>query len=140
MTNKEIVKAFFVESYQNHRYDFAMKHMAVDYYDHSPAAARSNQEAVGILKVVEAMFSDLQIEVLDLIEEKDRVASRIKFTGIHTGICMGIKPTGKRIEFEALENFRLKDGVITESWGYWPDLSIKAFLEENPLEGLEDNR
>lgn len=133
MTNKEIVKAFFVESYQNHRYDFAMKHMAADYYDHSPAAARSNQEAVGILKLVESMFSDLQIEVLDLIGEEDMVASRIKYKGIHTGICMGIKPTGKRIEFEALEIFKLKDGIITESWGYWPDLYIKNFLEEGSL-------
>lgn len=130
MTNKEIVKAFFVESYQNHQYDFAMKNMAADYYDHSPAAARSNLEAVGILKLVESMFSDLQIEVLDLIEENDMVASRIKYKGIHTGICMGIKPTSKRIEFEALENFKLKDGIITESWGYWPDLYIKNFLKK----------
>ncbi len=129
MTNKEIVKAFFVESYQNHRYDFAIKHMATDYYDHSPAAARSNQEAVGILKIVESMFSDLQIEVLDLIEENDMVAARVKFKGIHTGICMGIEPTRKRIEFEALENFKLKNGIITESWGYWPDLYIKNLLE-----------
>lgn len=134
MTNKEIIKAFFVESYQNHQYDFAMKHMVADYYDHSPAAARSNREAVGILKLVESMFSDLQIEVLALIEENDIVASRIKYKGIHTGSCMGIEPTGKRIEFEALENFRLKDGIITESWGYWPDLYIKSFLEEGSLE------
>jgi predicted ester cyclase len=130
MTNKEIVKAFFVESYQNHQYDYAMKHIATDYHDHSPAAARSNQEAVGILKLVESMFSDLQIEILDLFEENDMVASRIKFIGTHSGICMGIKPTGKRIEFEALENFKLKDGIITESWGYWPDLYILNFLED----------
>ena len=133
MTNKEIIKAFFVECYQNHQYGFAMKHMAVDYYDHSPAAARSNQEAVGILKLVESMFSNLQIEVLDLIEENDMVASRIKYKGVHTGICMGIEPTGKKIEFVVLENFKLKDGIITESWGYWPDLYIKDFLEKESL-------
>nr|WP_302597155.1 ester cyclase [uncultured Cellulosilyticum sp.] len=130
MTNKEIVKAFFIESYEKHNYEFAMQHMADDYYDHSPAGARSNQDAVKILKIVEGMFSNLKIEVLDLIEEADQVAARIKYTGVHTGNCMGIEATGKTISFEALENFKLEQGIITESWGYWPDSYIKEYLEQ----------
>lgn len=129
VTNKEIVRAFFVESYEKHNYEFAMQHMAEHYYDHSPAGARSNQEAVNILKAVADMFSDLKIEVLDLIEEADQVATRIKYTGVHTGNCMGIEATGKMISFEALENFKLENGIIMESWGYWPDLYIKDYLE-----------
>ena len=41
---------------------------------------------------------------------------------------MGIPATGKRISFEALEHFRLADGKITESWGYWPDREIEEKL------------
>ena len=41
---------------------------------------------------------------------------------------MGIPATGKRISFEALEYFRLADGKITESWGYWPDREIEEKL------------
>lgn len=129
MTNKEVVAAFFIESYEKHNYNFAMTHMADDYYDHSPAGARSNKEAVEILKAVANMFSGLKIEVLELIEERDKVATRIKYTGVHTGTCMGIAATGKTISFEALENFKLENGIITESWGYWPDLYIKNYLE-----------
>lgn len=130
MTNKDVVKGFFIESYVNHNYDFAMEYMAENYYDHSPASARSNKDAVGILKIVENMYSDMKVEILDLIEENDMVATRIIFSGVHSGEVMGISATGKRISFEALENFRLKDGLIIESWGYWPDLYIKSFLEE----------
>lgn len=130
MTNKEIVKGFFIESYRNHNYDFALTYMSENYYDHSPANARSNKEAVGILKLVEKMYANLEVTILDLIEENDMVATRIKFTGIHSGEVMGIAPTGAKISFEALENFRLQDGKIVESWGYWPDLYIKNFLEE----------
>lgn len=37
---------------------------------------------------------------------------------------MGIETTGKVISFEALENFKVVNGVIVESWGYWPDPEI----------------
>ncbi len=128
MTNKEIVKSFFIESYQNHNYDFAMEYISETYIDHSPAGARGNESAVQILKIVEGMFSDLKIEVLDLFEENGKVASRILYKGVHSGDCMGIAGTGRTIEFEALENFRLEDGKIVESWGYWPDLDIQNQL------------
>lgn len=73
MTNKDIVKGFFVEGYQNHNYNFVLQYVAEDYVDHSPANARSNEEAVGILKLVENMFSDMKIDVLDLIEEDGQI-------------------------------------------------------------------
>lgn len=130
MTNKEVVKAFFIESYQNHNYDFAMKYVAQDYFDHSPANARSNSDAVGIMKIVESQFANMEIEILDLIEEGDKVAARIKYKGKQIGTVMGVKPTGKWIEFEALEIFALKDGIVTETWGYWPDVMIKELLEK----------
>lgn len=129
MTNKEIVEGFFIESYQKHNYDFALEYISAYYIDHSPANARSNKDAVKILKEVENMFSNMQVEILDIFEEKGMVASRIKYTGIHTGNCMGIAPTGKTINFEALENFKVEDGKIVESWGYWPDSYIQNFLK-----------
>ena len=98
------------------------------FIDHSPAGARSNADAVGILKIVEGQFSDLKIEVLDVFGEEDMVATRILYQGIHAGTCMGIPATGKHISFEALENFRVVDGKIVESWGYWPDKEIEAKL------------
>lgn len=42
----------------------------------------------------------------------------------HIGNCMGVLPTGKKIAFEAMENFKVVNGKVTESWGYWPDMEI----------------
>lgn len=130
MTNKEIIAGFFIECYQNHNYEYAIKYMADDYFDHSPAAARSNREAAQILEKCAEMFSDMKVEILDLIEENNMVATRIKYTAIHVGTCMEIPATGKKVSFEALENFKLENGIITESWGYWPDMYIKEVLSE----------
>lgn len=128
--NKEVVKKFFKEGYENHDYDKVMSIVADNYIDNSPAGARSNKDAVEILKIIENTFTDLKIDIMDIFEENNMVATRVKYSGIHSGECMKIEATGKAITFEALENFKLQDGKIIESWGYWPDMEIKKKLEE----------
>ena len=128
MTNTEIVNRFFKEGYENKNYAEVIDLVAEDYIDHSPAGARSNAQAVEILKIVAGMFSDLSIKMLDIFAENDLVATRVLYDGVHSVECMGIPATGKRISFEALENFKVVNGKIVESWGYWPDKEIEEKL------------
>lgn len=128
MDNKEIVISFFEEGYTNKNYDYIMECVSEDYVDHSPANAKSNIDAVGILKIVASQFSNLKAEVLCAFAENDMVAVRVLFEGIHIGECMGVPATGKKISFEALEHFRVKNNKIVESWGYWPDKAIEQQL------------
>ena len=114
MNNKEIIVGFFEEAYTKKNYDYVMKYFSENYIDHSPAGARSNKDAVGILKIVHEMFDDLKITVLDVFEENGMVATRIEYEGIHISDCMGIPATGKKIKWEALENFRVENKIITE--------------------------
>ena len=130
MTNKELVIGFFVEGYVHHNYDFLMEHMAADYFDNSPCAARTNLECVKVLKGTEQIFPDMQVEILDLIEEHERIAVRACFTGTHSVELCSVPATGKKISFEALEIFRMENGKIVESWGYWPDMQIKELLKD----------
>ena len=129
MTNKELVIGFFLEGYVHHNYDFLMEHMAADYFDNSPCAARTNLECVNVLKGTEKTFSDMEVQILDLIEEDSKVAVRVRFIVTHSAEAYGIPATGKRISFEALEIFRMEDGLIAESWGYWPDMEIRELLK-----------
>lgn len=78
---------------------------------------------------MEEQFADLKIKVLDVFCENEMVATRILYDGIHSGTCMGISATGKHISFEALENFKVTDGKIVESWGYWSDKEIEQKLK-----------
>ena len=128
MTDKEIVTRFFIEGYANKNYDFIMNCLSEDYFDHSPAAAKSNKEAVDILKIVAKQFSELTVEMVDIFSENGMVATRVRYSGIHTGTCMNIPATGRHISFEALENFKVCDRKIVESWGYWPDKEIEQLL------------
>lgn len=128
MDNKEIVIRFFNEGYTNKNYEYIMECVSEDYVDHSPANAKSNMDAVAILKIVGEKFSNLKAEVLCAFAENDMVAVRILFEGIHIGEWMGVPATGKKISFEALEHFRIENNKIVESWGYWPDKAIEQQL------------
>ena len=128
MTNIEIVSHFFQEGYENKNYDLVMAYLSDDYIDHSPAGARGNSQAVEILKIVESQFSELSVKILDIFSDSDMVATRVLFEGTHSGVCMEIPATGKKIQFEALENFKVVNGKIAESWGYWPDKEIEEKL------------
>lgn len=129
MSDKELVARFFVEGYQNRNYDFILKCLSKNYIDHSPAGAGSNQDAVNILIAVSKMFEDMQVDIEDIFSENGMVATRIRYKAVHIGEYMGIAATGKNISFEALENFKVADGKIVESWGYWPDKEIEGLLK-----------
>ena len=57
MTPTELVIRFFKEGYTNRNYGFVMDCMAEDYIDNSPAAARSNADAVGIPEIVAQQYA-----------------------------------------------------------------------------------
>lgn len=120
MTPKELVTRFFEAGYTEKDYDFVLQSMADDYLDHSPAGARSNRDAVSILKLVAQQYSGFTAEMLDCFAEDGMVATRVRFAGVAAG--------GVRVTFEALENFRVSGDKIVESWGYWPDKDIEQQL------------
>lgn len=121
MTENELVAAFFTEGYGNRDYEKVLQYVAENYIDHSPAGSRSNRDAVAILKIVAGEYPDMQIKMLDIFGESGMVATRVRYEGTHFG--------GKHICFEALENFLVENGKITESWGYWPDKQIEMLLQ-----------
>lgn len=127
-TNKEIVTQFFLDGYVNLNFDNLLTLMADTYLDHSPCHATSNRECIEVLKNTARIFSNMHVEICDLIEEDDKVMARVLFSCKHTGTAYDIPATQANVKFEALEVFRIKDGQIVESWGYWPDSLIKAQL------------
>lgn len=130
MTNKQVVIDFFNKGYNEKDYAAVTNLLYENYYDHSPAGARSPSDAVNILRIVESIFSDVNVEIIDLIEEGSKVAGRFNFTATHINDFMEVKATNKRIQWEAIEIFLIENGQIIESWGYWPDIEIRNKLLE----------
>ena len=80
-----------------------------------------SKTAVGILKIVAEQYIYLNAKMIDIFAEGGMVATRVLYDGLH-------RETGRHIRFEALENFKVENARIVESWGYWPDREIEQKL------------
>lgn len=116
--NKAIVRRF-IEEYQNRRrVETALELLADDFVDRSPIGNFAADKA-GVMQMHEMLFSafsEFEAEIYDQIAEKDRVATRKTFRGMHTGEFMGVPATGRPIEIGVIDILRVCDGKITEHW------------------------
>lgn len=72
------------------------------------------------------LFPDWQEEIVDIIQEKDKVVTRYKASATHTKTYEGIDSTGAKIEIYEVSIYRIRDGKIAEQWCFPDDLSIKT--------------
>ncbi|MDB9465052.1 ester cyclase [Dolichospermum circinale CS-1225] len=128
LTNKEVVRLFF-EIYNSQDYEATYKYIAPNYIDHGLPQVRRVDDAIEILKTTHKAFPDIKVVIDDLIEENDKVVFRGHFTATHLGEFVGMASTGMKVEFEALEIFKIENQKITESWGYWPLSEIVSQIQ-----------
>jgi len=97
-----------------------------------PAGARELAARVG------SAWPDDQWTIEELLAEGDRVMVRITSRATHLGRWLGLPPTGKRIEHQAILLFRIRDERIAEAWWFADDftrlkqLGAHAILEDAP--------
>jgi steroid delta-isomerase-like uncharacterized protein len=65
-----------------------------------------------------AAFPDLQLVPEDVIASGDKAVARVRVTGTHKGLFMGMPATGKRVEVGLIDIMRFgDDGRAHEHWG-----------------------
>ncbi len=63
-------------------------------------------------------FPDVEMEIVELIAEGEKVAGRFRCSGTNLGEWRGNSPTGRRFEnVDEVYFFRVVDGRIAEAWG-----------------------
>lgn len=65
-----------------------------------------------------ASFTDVEMEVKDLIAEGDQVVGRFVCSGTHVGEWRGHPATGRRFRrIDEVYIFRIEEGRIVQAWG-----------------------
>jgi predicted ester cyclase len=59
---------------------------------------------------------DLHATEQDIVAAGDTVAVRYVVEATHEGNLLGIAPTGRRVRWDAVDVYRLADGMIVEEW------------------------
>lgn len=79
---------------------------------------------------------DVRFSVEDTIAAEDRVVTRVRVTGTHTGPMQGFARTGRRVDFQyiAIERYG-PDGKCVEEWVRSDDLRVSRQIGALPAPG-----
>lgn len=112
---KDIIRRFADEFINEGNVDAAEEFLADDIADHTPFGETSGRDAVvATLKELRTAFPDFNVTLNEIVADGDTVAVWMTQRGTHEGPFMGIEPTGRSFEIEAMAFLWLEDGKIVE--------------------------
>ncbi|SEO06225.1 ester cyclase [Palleronia pelagia] len=82
----------------------------------------------GVLKLGDVLlgaFSEVELDIQDIIEEDDKVLVRLQFRGVQSGPFGDHPASGKRFDVMVLDFFRMEDGKIAEQWPAIDNLGLQ---------------
>ncbi|KQY10063.1 hypothetical protein ASD37_06880 [Mycobacterium sp. Root135] len=108
-----------VEAVQNGG-DFAVfdEIFADDFVDHTPQqGVPADKDGVRMLYTgLRAAFADFHAEIHWQTVEDDEVTTFKTYHGTHAGDFLGVPATGRKIQFDTIDVFRVRDGRLVDHW------------------------
>lgn len=109
--------------------------LAPDVVHHGlPEGQRSGRD---VMKAQQTAFgstwAERNIEIEDLVGERDRVAARLTLTARHVGEFAGIEATDTEVKVELMAFARIEDGRIAEWWEVAGVVDLLEQLGVSPL-------
>jgi steroid delta-isomerase-like uncharacterized protein len=135
--NKDLARRFYGEVVSTGDVDRVTEFCTADFVEHEelPPGTPDGPEGVkAFVRMYREGFPDLKADVEDMVEEGDRLSVRVRYTGTHDGDFMGIPPTHKHIDIEALDIVRIVDGKAAEHWGATDRLGLMQQIGVIPQE------
>ena len=77
-------------------------------------------------------FSDIHVTVNDTVAEGDTACIRWTCTAKHTGVALGLSPTGKSVRITGITILRASGGKIDEAWQNWDMLGMMEQVQGVP--------
>jgi predicted ester cyclase len=75
-------------------------------------------------RALRAAIPDIHVEILETVVQGDRVCVRARVTGTHTGEGLGVRPSGRRIDFTGMVMGRWCDGKLAYGWNSFDLLTL----------------
>lgn len=122
--NNKLIMNRFVKFINSASEDLAQELIspnAVFYVPGRPEPLRGSTGYLSLVGMMRSGFPDIQWSLEDVVTEGDTIAARFLMRGTHRGNFMGIPPTGKPIQVQAMNFYRLSNGQFIEEYGQ-PDM------------------
>jgi len=120
-----LLRFITTEIWCNRRYELIDELISEDFVDHIEVQGLDRSGRARYLasaRVVHDAFSDYHEEAEFVVAERDLAVSHARITGTHDGDLMGLLPTGRTVDYNAIGILRFADGVVIERWGFGDSL------------------
>ena len=94
--------------------------VADDFVEHEelpPGIPQGKGAPPALVTTMRAAFPDFHAAVEEMLEDGNKVITRVRFSGTHQGEFMGIPPTGKRFDIPVIDIVEFRDGKGIAHWG-----------------------
>lgn len=102
--------------------------VSTDYQDHAPGRKRGRGGLKAAVQTLRAAFPDMTSTVTHMLAEGDLIAVRNRVTGTQHGPLGELLATGNRVDFTALQLFRVEDELIAEHWEIFDEPTLTQQL------------
>jgi predicted ester cyclase len=117
-SNLEIVREYTERVFNEHNPDLASQYVTSDIRWHGGVLGTVEGVAnlTQLLRGFIGALPDLKASEQDVVAADDKVAVRFIVEATHKGNLFGIAATGRRVRWDAVDVYRLNDGMIVEEW------------------------
>lgn len=128
--NKQIVRRWVKEVFNEHRLDSVEKLKVPDYVDWNPYPGQDGalQGFKNVLADFFTAFPDFRYDVDEELGEGDIIVCLGTWSGTHTRELNGMKPTGKRISAKRIDIVRFSGDKMAERWGTGNELKMLQLM------------
>ena len=117
--NAEVIRAFYADLWEGGDLTRlpALMHEDVAFQGTFGQTMRGLDAFGAYVRSVRHAFSTYRCEVADLLVDGDRVAARVRFSGVHdAGPFLDTPPSGRMLAWEGVGFFTLEAGRIRHLW------------------------
>ena len=69
-------------------------------------------------------YPDVHVTTNFVVADSNMVVQHYTMTGTNTGTMMGMPPTNKKMNVDGVNILKIKDGKLSEHWGYMEEMKL----------------
>lgn len=126
--NKILATRIVREIFNERNYDAADTLFSPEFHSHNARVPSGPQGIKAFARQFVVGFADFEGTIQEILADGDKVMIWLRWRGTHTGTFAGVPATGKRVEFDTVEIFRIAGGKVVEHWDIADRLALQSAL------------
>jgi len=116
--NERLVEAFLQDVINQHHGNHAARYLnpAMQWSGGTVGTITGSANVAGLFAGVVAAFPDAHITIDDIFGQGDQVVVRVVVSGTQNGAILGIPASGRHVQWDGVDVYRLSHGKISNIW------------------------